>query len=421
MELEKREIDVKRLKDIYRQIWWEMPTQLRMPLKESSYLKKKKTEKKFEKLIDEIIEIINTFPEDESKRLEWKNDGQQRLEKMLEGIEGFELGVIDKKMKEQFMDTTREFISECKKFDDNISYGDIGQAMRNVWIISILQKAFGRDIKFNMASFGYSMLYPYSDNYLDDPSIDIKEKKSFNERFYRRLLGEKLESNSNHENQIFQLIERIEQVYDRKSFKKVYESLLIIFEGQRKSLTQQEGISNPYERDMLDISIEKGGASVIADGYLIDGQLSKDEESFSFGYGFLLQLCDDIQDVKEDSENSHMTVMSQLAGKYNLDSIVTKLINLTNYVVKEAKCFQCENEDMIKKLIIDNCILMIIFAVAMAKEYFSKSYIKEIEKYLPFTLGYIERLKSRMQSKVKAVEKTYYDMEIEEVIYYLLS
>ncbi len=421
MELEKREIDVKILKDIYRQIWWKMPTQLKMPLKESGYLKKKNTEKKFEKLIDEIIEIINTFPEDESKRLEWKNDGHQRLEKMLEGIEGFELGVIDKKMKDQFMDTTREFISECKKFDDNISYGDIGQAMRNVWIISILQKAFGRDIKFNMASFGYSMLYPYSDNYLDDPNIDIKEKKSFNERFYRRLLGEKLESNSNHENQIFQLIERIEQVYDRKSFKKIYESLLIIFEGQRKSLTQQEGISNPYERDMLDISIEKGGASVIADGYLIDGQLSEDEESFSFGYGFLLQLCDDIQDVKEDSENSHMTVMSQLAGKYNLDSIVTKLINLTIYVVKEAKCFQCENEDMLKKLIIDNCILMIIFAVAMAKEYFSKSYIKEIEKYLPFTLGYIERLKSRMQSKFKAVEKTYYDMEIEDVIYYLLS
>lgn len=421
MELEKREIDIKRLKDIYRQIWWEMPTQLRIPLKEYSYIKKKKTEKKFEKLIDEIIKIINNFPEEESKRLEWKSDGQQRLEKMLEGIEGFELGVIDKKMKEQFMDTTKEFINECKKFDDNISYGDIGQAMRNVWIISILQKSFGRDIKFNMASFGYSMLYPYSDNYLDDPNIDIEEKKSFNERFYRRLLGEKLESNSNHENQIFQLIERIEQVYDRKSFKKVYESLLIIFEGQRKSLTQQEGISNPYERDMLDISIEKGGASVIADGYLIDGQLNEDEESFSFGYGFLLQLCDDIQDVKEDSENSHMTMMSQLAGKYDLDSIVTKLINLTIYVVKEARCFRCENEDMIKKLIIDNCILMIIFAVAMAKEYFSKSYIKEIGKYLPFTLGYIERLKSRMQSKFKAVEKTYYDIEIEEVVYYLLS
>lgn len=414
-------INVGVLKQEYRNIWWQMSTSLNIPLKENSYIKKKNTEKKFEKVIDEVIAIINTFPEEESKREEWKNNGQQRLEKQLEGIEGFELGAIDKKMKDQFISTTKDFISECKKFDASISYGDIGQAMRNVWIISILQKAFGKDIKFNMASFGYSMLYPYSDNYLDNPEITIEEKRKFNEKFYKRLLGEKLRPNSEHENQIFQLIERIENVYAREKFEKVYESLLIIFEGQRKSLTQQEGLSNPYERDMLDISIEKGGASVIADGYLIEGDLTSEEEKFSFGYGFLLQLCDDLQDVKEDKENKHMTVMSQLAGKYNLDSIVTKLINLTIYVVEKAECFSCENEELVKKLIIDNCTLMIIFAAVMAKEYFSKSYIKEIEKYLPFTLGYIEKMKGRVQSKFKVIEKTYYGMDIEEIIYYLLS
>lgn len=414
-------INVAELKQEYRGKWWGMSTTLKIPLKESSYIKKKNTEKKFEKLIDEVIELINSFPEEMEKREQWKIAGQKKIEKSLQGIEGFELGSVDEKMKMQFIDTTKEFISECKKFDEDISYGDIGQAMRNVWIISILQKAFGKDIKFSMASFGYSMLYPYSDNYLDDLEITIEEKQKFNERFYRRLLGDKLKPNSEHENQIFQLIERIENVYDRDKFEKVYESLLIIFEGQRKSLNQQEGVSNPYERDMLDISIEKGGASVIADGYLIEGDLTAEEENFSFGYGFLLQLCDDLQDVKEDKENNHMTVMSQLAGRYELDNIVTKLINLTIEVVKEADCFRCENEELVKKLIIDNCVLMIIFAAAMAKVYFSKSYIKEIEKYLPFTLGYIEKMKGRVQSKFKVIEKTYYGMEIEEIIYYLLS
>lgn len=414
-------INVAELKKEYRNKWWRMSNSLEVPLKESSYLKKKNTEKKFEKLVDEVIEHINSFPEAIEKREQWKSEGQKKLEKSIQGFEGFELGSVDEKMKMQFIDTTKEFIRECKKFDKDISYGDIGQAMRNVWIISILQKTFGKDIKFSMASFGYSMLYPYSDNYLDNPEITIEEKKKFNERFYRRLLGEELRPNSEHENQIFQLIERIEQVYDRRSFEKVYESLLIIFEGQRKSLIQQEGISNPYEKDMLDISIEKGGASVIADGYLIEGDLTAEEENFSFGYGFLLQLCDDLQDVKEDKENNHMTVMSQLAGRYELDNIVTKLINLTIEVVKEANCFRCENEELVKKLIIDNCVLMIIFAAAMAKEYFSKNYIKEIEKYLPFTMGYIEKLKSRMRSKFKSIERTYYDLDIEEVVYYLLS
>lgn len=416
-----KDINITVLKQEYRDIWWDMSTTLNIPLKETSYFKKKNTEKKFEKLIDKIIEIVNRFPEEESERLQWKNEGQETLEKIIKNIDGFELGTVDKKMKDQFIETTKTFINECKKFDENISYGDIGQAMRNVWIISILQKALGKDIQFNMASFGYSMLYPYSDNFLDNPEVNIEEKKSFNEKFYKRLSGEKLKPENEHENKIFQLIEKIEQVYDRKLFSKVYESLMIIFEGQRKSLSQQEGISNPYERDMLDISIEKGGASVLADGYLIEGKLTEEEQYFTFGYGFLLQLCDDVQDVREDCENNHMTVMSQLAGKYKLDGVVTKLINLTIYVVEEAKCFKCENESMVKKLIIDNCILMIIFAVAIAKEYFSKEYIKEIEKYLPFTLGYIEKLKTRIKSKFRALEKSYYGIESEDVIYYLLT
>lgn len=420
MGLDKGKIDVKGLKNAYRQIWWDMPTNLRMPLKESSYFKKKNTEKKFERLLDEVVEIINRFPEAEDERVKWKVNSQKKLNDLMTTIEGFELGVIDEGMKEQFMNTTREFIRECKNFDSDISYGDIGQAMRNVWIISILQKSFGRNIEFNMASFGYSMLYPYSDNYLDDPKVSIEEKLDFNKRFYKRLLGENLEPESKHEGQVFDLVGRIEDIYNRSKCPKVFESLLIIFEGQRKSLIQQEGISNPYERDMLDISIEKGGASVLADGYLIDGHLSKEEEFFTYGYGFLLQLCDDLQDVKEDYENHHMTVMSQMAGKYELDNIVTKLINLTVYVIKEAECFKGENVEEVKKLIIDNCTLMIIFAVAMGKEYFSKEYVKEISKYLPFTLGYIAKLKGRLQSKFSSIGKSYYDVDIEDIIFYLV-
>lgn len=414
-------INITRLKAEYRNLWWKISTELKIPLKKSTYLKKKNTEKRFDQLIDEIINIINKFPEEKAQQELWKKEGQERLEKHIEGIEGFELGIIDGKMKKQFMDTTKEFICQCRKFDKDISYGDIGQAMRNVWIISILQKAFGRDISFNMASFGYSMLYPYSDNFLDNPGVTREDKINFNKRFYRRLLGEQLRPENEHENKIFQLVEKIEITYDRNLFNKVYESLLIIFEGQRKSLIQQEGISNPYERDMLDISIEKGGASVIADGYLIEGELTEQEESFAFGYGFLLQLCDDLQDVKEDKENNHMTVMSQLAGKYELDSIVTKVINLTACIVKEAKCFKCENEKELKKLIEDNCVLMILFAVVLAKEFFSRGYVKDIEKYLPFTIVYIEKLKGRMQKKFKKVKKMYYGIEAEEIIYYLLT
>lgn len=409
------------LRNLYRDIWWSMPTYSDIPLEANSYIKKKKYERKFEKLIDEVIKIIEGFPLDEEKRVLWKKESNALIEEMILGEELFKLGVIDTKMKEQFFEITKVFIKQCKAFDKKISYEDIGQAMRNVWIISLLQKMKDVDISFSMAIFGYSMLYPYTDNYLDDVEISMEEKNEFNHRLHKRLLGENIEGRNDHEKQVFKLVEYIESVFRREEYPKVFKGLLLIYEEQVKSLRQQEGISNPYEKDMLDISIEKGGASVIGDGYLIEGNLTREEEIFTYGYGFLLQLCDDLQDVKVDYENKHMTIMSQLAGKYELDNIVNKLINLTINVLDDATCFKGENVKDVKKLIKDNCILMIIFAIVMNKEYFSKGYIKEVSKYLPFTLSYTENMRENLKKKFGNVKKSYHGSTIEEIIYYLIE
>ena len=80
--------------------------------------------------------------------------------------ETFKLGIINKGIKEDFFNSTKSFIREAKKFNKSLSYMDIGQAMRNVWIVNILQAAFGEKVGLSKAIFGYSMLYPYTDNYL---------------------------------------------------------------------------------------------------------------------------------------------------------------------------------------------------------------------------------------------------------------
>ncbi|MEG1254942.1 hypothetical protein [Clostridium sp.] len=408
------------LRTLYRNIWWSMSTNLKLPLKATSYLKKKKMEKRFENLLNEMVDTIESFPKEESERILWKARGNRIFQELIEQEESFKLGTLDENMKKQFFESTKTFINKCKEFDKDIPYSDIGQAMRNVWIVNILQKVIGMDITFTMAIFGYSMLYPYTDNYLDDVKVSMKDKKEFNNRFYKRLSGEDVKPKNPHEAQVFSLVSCIEKTFDRNKYAKVFEGLLLIHQCQVNSLTQQEGMSNPYERDMLDISIEKGGASVIVDGYLINGDLTRDEEVFTYGYGFLLQLCDDLQDVKIDYKNQHMTIMSQLAGKYDLDTVVNKLINLTVYVIDEANCFKGENNLELKKLIKDNCLLMIIFAIAMSREYFSKEYVKEISKYLPFTLSYIDNMKEKLQSKFKRVKSSYHGVSIEDIIYYLV-
>ena len=148
----------------------------------------------------------------------------------------FKLGIIDKDMKDKFIKATKEFISSSKKFDKNLSYEDIGQAMRNLWIVNMLQQAFGEEIKFTNAIFGYSMLYPYTDNYLDSIEVNKDKKIEFNNRFTKRLGGEKIIANNYHEEQVYRLVQLIEDDFDRENYPEVYRSLKLIHSAQINSL-----------------------------------------------------------------------------------------------------------------------------------------------------------------------------------------
>ncbi|HAG42158.1 MAG TPA: hypothetical protein DCL31_00580 [Clostridium sp.] len=246
---------------------------------------------------------------------------------------------------------TEDFINAAKTFDSNISIEDIGQAMRNVWIMNILQMLFEMKVAFTDSIFGYSMLYPYTDNYLDNPQISKEEKVNTNERLEKRLKGELIEPNNEYEKRVFDLVSKIENTFARETYPEVFQSLIYIYNGQVKSMIQQGKRTSPYETDILGISIEKGGSSVLADGYLVKGKLSYEEARFCYGYGILLQICDDLQDATEDLESNHMTIISQLAEKWDLDNITNGLINFTINLIDGVECFQCKNIKEIKQLI----------------------------------------------------------------------
>lgn len=384
--------------------WWSCDNALKLELKESGYFKKREREKNFDKLVDDIIVQINNFPENKAEVNQWMNKTENIINNFIENDDAFNLNNMDKELKEGFLESTKKFIRDCKEFDSKLTFEEIGQAMRNLWIVDIIQVLVGKGIKYSAAVFGYSMLYPYTDNYLDNVNITMNEKREFNNRLQKRLKGEKVENINENERKIYELIEKIEEVFERQSYPKVYESLLQIYEGQVRSLEQQKSISVPYEKDILGISLEKGGASVLADGYLIDGDLSKEEIEFCIGYGFLLQLADDLQDVEEDLKNNHMTVMSQLSKGYKLDGLVNKLINFTDDLI-EGVCFNKHpEEDKIKSTIKNNCLMLILFSIVLSKKYFSRAYIKNIEPYLPFNMRYIKNLKRRLNKKFKAVK-----------------
>jgi hypothetical protein len=93
----------------------------------------------------------------------------------------------------------------------------------------------------NGAVFGYSMLYPYTDNFLDDPDISFESKMEFQATFERRLLGVHTSADTpNFPSGIaaFEMVSRIEKVHNRLRVPEVFLGLASINDAQTGSLFQ---------------------------------------------------------------------------------------------------------------------------------------------------------------------------------------
>ena len=170
---------------------------------------------------------------------------------------GFTAAQIDLILKYGFFDIAAEFARRARQFDPTISDEDIYQASRNVMTMNFFQMLLNLPVALTPSVFAYSMLYPYTDNYLDDPKIARDTKLSFNQRFRRRLLGEAIRPVNTHEKAICDLVAMIEGEFDRSAYPQVYESLLVIHAAQVRSLRLLHQATSPYEVDVLGITFPR--------------------------------------------------------------------------------------------------------------------------------------------------------------------
>ena len=101
----------------------------------------------------------------------------------------FEDRHLDLLLEGGFIETGREFARAARLFDPSIGADDIFQASRNAWTANGLQIMLGLPARLTPAIFGYSMLYPCTDNYLDHPGVSKADKHAFNRRFGARPGG----------------------------------------------------------------------------------------------------------------------------------------------------------------------------------------------------------------------------------------
>ncbi len=332
----------------------------------------------------------------------------------LETVFDFERQQLEIILSDQFKNVSKDFFYRARKFGPELKPESIYQGLRNVWIMNGLQLMMGLPVEITPSIFGYSMIYPYSDNLLDDPSVTDAEKKDFSERFNQRLHGEMVIPKNHTEMQLFRLVELFEQQYSRKEFPKVYESLYAIQKGQTDSLKllQKNGLK---ESGIKDICFEKGGASVLADGYLVAGRLTSEQEQALFGYGVYLQLLDDIQDVKEDTEANTRTIFS-CANSKKLDSFVNRTVHFGRTALEEMNCFDRPETPQFLKLMNRSIETMIIESVGINNTCFSTDWLAEIEKYSPLRFEFVRRKRSQSKSQRLDIFQKYFNQNQPEMV-----
>lgn len=302
-------------------------------------------------------------------------------------------------LNQKFFNVSRRFFRDAKAFDSSLKPEEIYQALRNVWIMNGLQLMLDLPVELTPAIFAYSLLYPYSDNLLDDPALDRVDKLLFSQRFAARLRGEAVVINDYREEKISCLVGMIEGQYSRQDFPEVYESLLAIHSAQTNSISLQ-GNSNGLSRDqIMEVSFNKGGASVLADGYLVAGRLTPLQQRFLFGYGIWLQLADDLQDIPEDLKEGVRTLFTSATSKYELSYTLNRTFHFGRTIISDISCFPSVFCGDFGKLMVHSIELMLIQSSGLNHIHFPATYINEMEDYSPLHYEYIRKMRKKGTSK----------------------
>jgi hypothetical protein len=288
-----------------------------------------------------------------------------------------------------------QMVRRARAFDPGVPITDVLQASRNAWTACGLEMLFGQAMNLTPSIFAYSMMYPYSDNYLDDPEVPAGEKRGFNVRFRRRLGGEACQAANRHERILWRLVGMVEGQYERAAYPAVFAGLLLIQKAQEESLA----LLRKGNVDVLRLSFAKGGASVLADGYLAAGTLTPEQARFAFFWGVLLQLGDDLQDIREDRANGLRTLFSQAGQPGTLDRVTSRTLHFGRRVMGLMHGLPDTGCPALRQLIQRSSLSLIIRSAGEAADLYSRDYLERLESASPFRFSFLNERRKQFEKR----------------------
>ena len=323
---------------------------------------------------------------------------------------GWERHHLEGPLAAPFREALRAFPTRARQFDPSLTSADIYQAARNALTLHCLQGLLGARVEHTPALLAYSLLYPYTDNLLDDPRAGSASKLAFGRRLGERLRGGEVAPAGHREARIFALVGMIERQYPRARFPSVFDSLLAIHDAQIRSLALMSG--RPLDaRTLIEVAVEKGGTSVLADGYLVSGSLTPEQAECIFGLGVFLQLRDDLEDLHDDAAAGVATVFSVRDGG-RLDEPTTRALAIGAAVLGRLACFDSPQAAPIREIMARSLPLTIADAAASYPALYSRGYLGALERRSPFRFGRLlaeRRRLSRARGSLTGLMERWFD------------
>jgi hypothetical protein len=380
-------------------------------LKKISFIKKIRNKRALKGLSQKLMNDLEPYKAELQEKLNSKPDfSSPEMKRVKTIVTDFILEADKRKLvfdrpflnffiEQGYLEVAQEFITRARSEDSELKSEEIFQAMRNVWIMNSLQIFWGLPLEMTPSVYAYSMLYPYTDNFLDNPEVNREEKIKFNQRLSKVLNGEKLTPANFIEEKVFSLVGQIESQYCRDSFPEVFDSLRLIQEAQTESIKQDMDELLAYDK-ILPISFFKGGTSVLADAFLVKGKLNIKEMHFAFAYGSFLQLLDDLQDAVVDKKDNHQTLFSIRNNNELIDNEVRSLIS---FIFKANTTDESDTPIMsLMKEVINSCTLvMIMDAAGRNPGLISHRLYKELESYSKVRLSFYKEFEDKIKSLIK--------------------
>jgi hypothetical protein len=371
-----------------------------------------KRECAYDEALQAVEREVRRAPRTKAERM----GAQHRITEAFAQFSASALGLENEAVKlltDDFLPAGTKFARWARRFDASLSMAEIVQACRSAWTACGLQALLGDPTGITPSILGYSLLYPYSDNYLDRDDVSAEAKRRFSERFRERLRGKRISAIDNREAALWALVELIEGQYSRRGYPQIFDCLLAIHQAQEASIAQLGNCVPCCDAEVLRITCAKGGTSVLADACLAHGWLDEKESRFSFEWGVLLQLGDDLQDVREDLLRGSVTLFTRAAMLgLPLDALVIQLLNFSERVA--AGMDNLPNAaGTLKNLLRTSWRSLIVGAVANSPEFFSAGFLGEAERLSPFRFEFLRRRQEKLASR-QGLYATLFETFLEE-------